>query len=174
MYSKTDIPEVSHPISEAAQLVTLACPTCGVANVLNATDWPKINVSGVFLISPVATFGTVCHGCLNAFAFKPVPLEERLPQLPQGLRTQLHVVSHRGITGHKSWVLRDLNTDQDYELTANTIAGWVIPEGELIGPGIIVTMLPECVVLQLNSGQFYRDIPPPARLDLRSTEPQAL
>ena len=32
---------------------------------------------------------------------------EQLPQLPQGLRTELHVVSNKGMTGNKSWVLRD-------------------------------------------------------------------
>lgn len=166
MNSGTDIPEVAHPISDTAKSVALACPTCGVANVLDAADWPKVNTSGVFLISPVATFGTLCPGCRSTFAFRPLPMSERLPQLPPDLRTHLHVVSHKGMTGNKSWVLRDLKTDQDYELTPSTIAGWDIPEGELSGPGIIVTMLPECVVLQLSTGQLYRDVPPPARLSL--------
>ncbi|WP_424492355.1 DUF5440 family protein, partial [Pseudomonas viridiflava] len=46
---------------------------------------------------------------------------EQLPQLPQGLRTELHVVSNKGMTGNKSWVLRDLKTDELYELTPSTI-----------------------------------------------------
>lgn len=160
------VPEVTHPITGTAKSVTLACPTCGVANVLNAADWPQVNTAGVFLISPVATFGTTCQECRNTFVFQPEPLEERLPQLPQDLRTPLCVVSQKGMTGNKSWVLRDLKTDQDYELTPSTIAGWDIPEGELRGPGIIVTMLPECVVLQLSTGELYRDVPPPSRLHL--------
>nr|WP_016355631.1 hypothetical protein [Pseudomonas migulae]AGC70383.1 putative TraA protein [Pseudomonas migulae] len=85
---------------------------------------------------------------------------EQLPQLPQGLRTELHVVSNKGMTGNKSWVLRDLKTDELYELTSSTIAGWDIPEGQLDGPGIIVTMVPDCVMLQLSDGQLYRDLPP--------------
>ncbi|WP_421527029.1 DUF5440 family protein [Pseudomonas brenneri] len=35
---------------------------------------------------------------------------DQLPQLPQGLRTELHVVSNKGMTGNKTWVLRDLGT----------------------------------------------------------------
>ncbi|WP_395593827.1 hypothetical protein AB4P91_27725 (plasmid) [Pseudomonas sp. B21128] len=85
---------------------------------------------------------------------------EQLPQLPQGLRTELHVVSNKGMTGNKSWVLRDLKTDELYELTPSTISGWDIPEGQLDGPGIIVTMVPDCVTLQLSNGQLYRDLPP--------------
>ena len=75
---------------------------------------------------------------------------EQLPQLPQGLRTELHVVSNKGMTGNKSWVLRDLKTDELYELTPSTIEGWDIPEGQLDGPGIIVTMVPDCVTLQID------------------------
>ena len=91
---------------------------------------------------------------------------EHLSQLPQGLRTELHVVSHTGMTGNKTWVLRDLKTDQLYELTPCTIEGWDIPVGQLDGPGIIVTMLPDCVTLQLSNGQLYRDVPPPDSLRL--------
>ena len=92
---------------------------------------------------------------------------EQLPQLPQGLRTELHVVSNKGMTGNKSWVLRDLKTDELYELTPSTIEGWDIPEGQLDGPGIIVTMVPDCVTLQLSNGQLYRDLPPPDALRLK-------
>lgn len=91
---------------------------------------------------------------------------EHLLQLPQGLRTELHVVSNTGMTGYKTWVLRDLKTDQLYELKPSTIEGWEIPVGQLDGPGIIVTMLPDCVMLQLNNGQLYRDMPPPDSLRL--------
>lgn len=92
---------------------------------------------------------------------------DHLPQLPQGLKTELHVVSHKGMTGNKTWVLRDLQTDELYELTPSTIAGWDIPEGQLDGPGIIVTMVPDCVTLQLSNGQLYRDLPPPDALCLK-------
>ncbi|GAB0079354.1 hypothetical protein I4I80_02740 [Pseudomonas syringae pv. tomato] len=92
---------------------------------------------------------------------------DQLPQLPQGLRTELHVVSHTGMTGNKTWVLRDLKTDKLYELTPSTIEGWAIPVGQLDGPGIIVAMLPDCVTLQLSNGQLHRDAGPPDSLRLR-------
>lgn len=91
---------------------------------------------------------------------------ELLAQLPQGLLTELHVVSQKGMTGNKSWVLRDLKTDQMYELTPSTIVGWEIPAGQLSTPGIIVTMLPDCVTLELSTGKLYRDLPPPSALNL--------
>ncbi|EPL59858.1 putative TraA protein [Stutzerimonas stutzeri B1SMN1] len=159
----TDILEVAHPIADTAQSVTVACPYCGSANALNAADW-QVNTAGHFIISPVATFGTTCPSCNSTFAFRPLSLADRLPQLPEGLRTELHVVSHKGMTGNKSWVLRDLATDQAYELTPSTVAGWQIPVGDLSSPGIIVTMQPECIALELRTGQLYRTAPPPSSL----------
>ncbi|WP_424495384.1 DUF5440 family protein [Pseudomonas viridiflava] len=47
------------------------------------------------------------------------------------------------------------------------MSGWDIPEGQLDGPGIIVTMVPDCVTLQLSNGQLYRDLPPPDALRLK-------
>lgn len=93
-------------------------------------------------------------------------ITENLRQLPQGLRTELYVVRQSGMTGNKTWVLRDLKTDQLYELSPSTIEGWEIPVGQLDGPGIIVTMLPDCVTLQLSNGQLYRDVTPPDTLRL--------
>lgn len=92
---------------------------------------------------------------------------DQLPQLPKGLRTSLHVVGHKGMTGNKTWVLRDLESDELYELSPSTIEGWDIPEGQLDGPGIIVTMVPYCVTLQLSNGQLYRDQPPADALHLK-------
>ncbi|EKS4072468.1 hypothetical protein QB142_004511 [Salmonella enterica] len=163
----TDILEVAHPVADTAQSVTVACPYCGSANALNAADWEG-NTAGHFLISPVITFGTVCRSCNSTFAFRPLSLADRLPQLPEGLRTELHVVSQKGMTGNKSWVLRDLATDQAYELTPSTIAGWQIPVGDLNSPGIIVTMQPDCVALELRTGNIYRTAPPPRGLRSRT------
>jgi hypothetical protein len=92
---------------------------------------------------------------------------DQLPQLPQGLRTSLCVVGHKGMTGNKTWFLRDMKTEELYQLSPSTIAGWDIPEGQLDGPGIIVTMVPDCVTLQLSNGQLYRDLPPPDSLRLK-------
>lgn len=65
-----------------------------------------------------------------------------LQQLPQGLRSAFDVVSYKGVTGNKTWVLRDLQSQLNYQLEPATIQGWEIPPANAAhdsGPSIIVT-----------------------------------
>lgn len=90
-----------------------------------------------------------------------------LPELPQGLRSPLLVVSYKGETGNRSMVLRDLNSHATYRLEPSTIEGWEIPparEAHRTGHSIIVRLTPEMVALHLSTGELYRDTPPPRRL----------
>lgn len=94
-----------------------------------------------------------------------------IQELPQGLRTAFEVISQQGTTGRKTWVLRDLQSQIEYQLSPATIQGWDI---QAIGPvhagghSIIVVLEPgEMVAMHLPTGEFYRDAPPPSGLTSR-------
>lgn len=90
-----------------------------------------------------------------------------LPQFPQGLLSKFDVVSQQGETGSKTWVLRDMNSQLEYELSPATIEGWDIPAAPSKGPSIIVALKPSMVAMHLPTGEFYRDAPPPSRFRLK-------
>ncbi|HAT2715945.1 TPA: hypothetical protein I8303_004761 [Aeromonas hydrophila] len=94
-----------------------------------------------------------------------------IQELPQGLRTAFEVISQQGTTGRKTWVLRDLQSQIEYQLSPATIQGWDIQAIGPVhagGPSIIVVLEPgEMVAMHLPSGEFYRDAPPPSRLQLK-------
>lgn len=94
-------------------------------------------------------------------------MSNSIEQLPEGLQTELEVVSFKGKPGNKTWVLREVETGKVYELKPSTIDGRAIPKGKVDGIGIIVRTSPDFVMLELGSGQLYRDAPPPSvfRLD---------
>ncbi len=94
-----------------------------------------------------------------------------IQELPQGLRTAFEVISQQGTTGRKTWVLRDLQSQIEYRLSPATIQGWDIQAIGPVhagGPSIIVVLEPgEMVAMHLPTGEFYRDAPPPSRLQFK-------
>jgi hypothetical protein len=66
-----DLSEVCLPIPFETASVLLPCPACGVSEVRHASAWPSINTDGVFVISPIATFGMTCNVCSEPFVFRP-------------------------------------------------------------------------------------------------------
>ncbi|GGM26404.1 hypothetical protein ACFQDN_21655 [Pseudomonas asuensis] len=88
---------------------------------------------------------------------------QSLPQLPQGLRSEFEVVKQEGEPGRRTWVLRDVATHVEYELSPSTVEGWDIPVAASKGPSIIVALNPSMVAMHLPTGEFYRDKPPPSR-----------
>lgn len=87
-------------------------------------------------------------------------------QFQQGLLSEFEVVSQQGVTGNKTWVLRDVKSQIDYELSPATIEDWDIPEAPSTGQSIIVALKPCMVAMHLPTGKFYRGAPPPSRLSL--------
>lgn len=93
-----------------------------------------------------------------------------LPTFPQGLRSTFDVVSQTGAVGNKTWVVRDLNSQVDYQLEPSTIKGWEIAAENPThshGPSIIVTLKPSMVAMLLSTGEFYGAKPPPSGLRRR-------
>lgn len=90
-----------------------------------------------------------------------------IQELLQGLRTAFEVISQQGTPGRKTWVLRDLQSQIEYQLSPATIQGWdiqAIGPVHAEGPSIIVVLEPgEMVAMHLPTGEFYRDAPPPSR-----------
>lgn len=94
-----------------------------------------------------------------------------IQELPQGLRSEFEVISQQGTTGRKTWVLRDLQSQIEYQLSPATVQGWDIQAISPVhagGHSIIVVLEPgEMVAMHLPTGEFYRDAPPPSRLQLK-------
>lgn len=67
-----DLREVRVSIPPGTADVLVKCPACGVGTVHHASNWPCINTEGVFLVSPIATFGTECSACSEPFLFDPL------------------------------------------------------------------------------------------------------
>lgn len=67
----SELKEVTLKISHNTSSVELQCPECDASNELHATSWPAINTDKIFIISPVASYGTTCPACNNDFVFKP-------------------------------------------------------------------------------------------------------
>lgn len=67
----SELTEIEQTISTDTSSVELKCPECGAQNEHSATSWPKINPDGVFIVSPVVTYGVTCTACNGDFLFKP-------------------------------------------------------------------------------------------------------
>lgn len=91
----------------------------------------------------------------------------RIEPLPQGLRSNFEVVSYEGEPGNKTWVLRDTNSQVEYQLTPDTIKGWVIPETDSKGPSIIVSLHQRMVAMHLSTGEFFSTQSPPNQFRMK-------
>jgi hypothetical protein len=92
-----------------------------------------------------------------------------LIDLPKDFHASFEVVEQSGFVGNNTWILRDINSDQHYRLTPQTVKGWRIPtRRESIGPSIIVLIDGKSMVsLHLPTGELYRTKPFPIALYLR-------
>ncbi|MCK9709839.1 hypothetical protein [Pseudomonas syringae] len=71
IYGADSLKEVHQVIPLDADSVNLECPLCGAVATHRAEQWP-INTQGVFIHSPVATYGVTCHACSRDFLFRPL------------------------------------------------------------------------------------------------------
>lgn len=72
IYGADSPKEIAQTIPLEADSVNLECPLCGAVGTHRAAQWPLINTQGMFVHSPVVTYGVTCHACSRDFVFRPL------------------------------------------------------------------------------------------------------
>lgn len=72
IYGADSPKEIAQTIPLNADSVNLECPLCGAVATHSAAQWPLINTQGMFIHSPVVTYGVTCHACSRDFVFRPL------------------------------------------------------------------------------------------------------
>jgi len=63
--------EVAPVVSPGTSTIAAPCPWCGYPTEHKAEEWPLVNSTGVFAISPITAYGTDCCECHAQYVLRP-------------------------------------------------------------------------------------------------------